>query len=214
MMNSASGGGYATDPDHSTPANEFSLPGRRDRDKGWPRDTGERTHLFLGLNYRMTDLVAAVAREQLRKVDEVVADRRRVAENLNLALDRPGVTVPQQPDHSFWLYPLVLDPAVLGGDNRALASLLEGSGLAVSPGYLQRVLYENPLFTERRTFGRSGWPLVLGDAAPPSCPVAERMVSATLVTIGINENFTDDDVEAAVAALTGALDELAEGDDE
>src|SRR5690606_38474407 len=33
-------------------------------DKGWPRDTDERTHLFLSVNYRMTELQAAVARAQ------------------------------------------------------------------------------------------------------------------------------------------------------
>lgn len=179
-------------------------------DKGWPRDTGERTHLFLGLNYRMTDLVAAVARAQLLKVDGVVADRRRVADVLNKAVARPGVRVPEVPRHSFWLYPVVLDPAVVGGDNRRFVELLEGSGLAASAGYLQRVLYDNPVFTERRTFGDSGWPLTLGSGPEPHCPVAERMVAETLVTVGVNENFSAADVAAAAAALSGALDRMAE----
>lgn len=180
-------------------------------DKGWPRDTGERTHLFLGLNYRMTDLVAAVARAQLGKLESVVADRRRVAGMLNTALSRPGVHLPNLLGHTFWLYPLVLDRAVFPGGNRRLAELVEGSGLAVSPGYLQRVLYDNPVFTEKRTFGDSGWPLNLADELFPSCPTAEAMVAQTLVTVGINENFTDDDVSAAASVLNDALDAMQVG---
>src|SRR5690606_30323476 len=48
-------------------------------DKAWPRDTDERTLLFLGLNYRMTDLQAAVARGQLPKLPDIVAGRRATA---------------------------------------------------------------------------------------------------------------------------------------
>ncbi|MCC2593287.1 DegT/DnrJ/EryC1/StrS family aminotransferase [Tessaracoccus sp. OS52] len=178
-------------------------------DKGWPRDTGERTHLFLGLNYRMTDLVAAVARAQLGKVSEVVADRRRIAEGWSTALRRPGVSVPDAERHSFWLYPLVLEPAVVGGTNRDLVELLADTGLSASAGYLQRVLYRNPVLTERRTFGSSGWPLSLASRPAPECPVAEDLVRSSLVTVGINENFTPDDAAAAAAALGSALDELA-----
>lgn len=181
-------------------------------DKGWPRSTGERTHLFLGLNYRMNELTAAVARVQLRRVHQVVEDRRRVAAAWTDALARPGVHLATPVErHSYWLFPIVLNPEEAGGDNRALVARLEGTGLPASAGYLQRVLYANPMFTERRTFGTSGWPLTLSSNAAPHCPVAERMVAETLVTIGINENFTADDTLAAQQALTAALDSLAEG---
>lgn len=175
-------------------------------DKGWPRDTGERTHLFLGLNYRMNELTAAVARAQLPKLAGIVEDRRRVARAWNEALRAPGVHIVDDVDrHSYWLFPIVLDPGVAGFDNRRLAGLLQERGLGASAGYLQRVLYDNPVFTERRTFGASGWPLTLAGPAEPDCPVAEQMVASTLVTVGINENFTDDDVAASSRALRDAL---------
>lgn len=181
-------------------------------DKGWPRAGGDRTHLFLGLNYRMTELTAAVARVQLTRLADVVADRRAIASVWTEALARPGVHLATPVErHSYWLFPIVVDPDVVGGDNRALAQRISRSGLPVQAGYLQRVLYWTPMFTERRTFGTSGWPLTLAEGWSASCPVAERMVEQTLVTVGINENFTSEDVEVAAAALTGALDELAEG---
>lgn len=179
-------------------------------DKGWPRDTGQRTHLFLGLNYRMNELTAAVARAQLPKVEGVVADRQTVARAWSEVLDVPGVHVPADIDsHTYWLFPIVLDPEVAGFDNRRLAGLLQDTGLVASAGYLQRVLYDNPLFTERLTFGRSGWPLSLSPARPPHCPVAERMVAETLVTVGINENFSDEDIATSTEALRSAVREAA-----
>lgn len=181
-------------------------------DKGWPRDTGERTHPFLGLNYRMTELIAAVARVQLTRLEGVVADRRAVAAQFNAALARPGVYLPGPvAAHSYWLYPIVLDPEVCGFDAPMLADALTGSGLPVAAGYLQRVLYRNPVFTQQRTFGSSGWPLRDAgiDYDQALCPVAEDMVARTLLTVGINENFDAADVASAIDALTGALDALA-----
>lgn len=172
-------------------------------DKGWPRDTGERTHLFHGLNYRMSELTAAVARVQLTRVEGVVADRRRVAAAWDAVLDADGITLPPGEGHSYWLYPIVVDPATV--DRAAFVATLAEAGLSASAGYLQRVLYANPVFTKRRTFGTSGWPLSLSDRPAPSCPVAERMVAETLVTVGINENFTDEHVAAATTALRDAV---------
>ncbi|WP_199565221.1 DegT/DnrJ/EryC1/StrS family aminotransferase [Spongiactinospora rosea] len=48
-------------------------------DKGWDRAAG-RPHANFGLNYRMTELSAAVARAQLAKLPGVVAARHRTAE--------------------------------------------------------------------------------------------------------------------------------------
>ncbi|WP_020575100.1 hypothetical protein [Actinopolymorpha alba] len=47
-------------------------------DKGWPRDTGEQTHLFFGVNYRMTKLQAAVNRAVTVR-QRCNPDRSRVA---------------------------------------------------------------------------------------------------------------------------------------
>ena len=83
--------------------------------------------------------------------------------------------------------------------------------LPVAAGYLQRVLYRNPVFTQQRTFGSSGWPLRDAgiDYDQALCPLAEDMVARTLLTVGINENFDAADVASAIDALTGALDALA-----
>ncbi|WP_344835778.1 DegT/DnrJ/EryC1/StrS family aminotransferase [Nonomuraea dietziae] len=85
-------------------------------DKGWDRAAG-RSHASLGLNYRMTELQAAVARAQLAKLDGVLAARRRTAAHLLKALEGlQGLRLPRPEGHAWWLFPLVLPD---GGGRRA-----------------------------------------------------------------------------------------------
>jgi len=52
----------------------------------------------LGYNYRMTDLQAAVGREQLRRLPELIAQRRRLAEQYCERLSTiPGLSIPTEP---------------------------------------------------------------------------------------------------------------------
>ena len=53
----------------------------------------------LGFNYRLTDIQAAVGREQLRKIPEAVAQRRRMVATYNKLLSSvPGLSLPKQPE--------------------------------------------------------------------------------------------------------------------
>lgn len=52
----------------------------------------------LGFNYRMTDLQAAFGREQLKKLPEMLAKRRRQAQRYrDLLKDVPGLRLPEEP---------------------------------------------------------------------------------------------------------------------
>ncbi|MEZ4507298.1 MAG: DegT/DnrJ/EryC1/StrS family aminotransferase [Thermomicrobiales bacterium] len=51
-------------------------------DKAWPRDEDERYSLFLGQNYRLNELEAAVALVGLRRLDDNVAARRKAVESV------------------------------------------------------------------------------------------------------------------------------------
>jgi perosamine synthetase len=55
-------------------------------------------HVALGYNYRMTDIQAAVGREQLKRLPELVGRRRSLAERYReLLSDVPGLTLPHEP---------------------------------------------------------------------------------------------------------------------
>jgi dTDP-4-amino-4,6-dideoxygalactose transaminase len=164
-------------------------------DKGWDREQG-RVHLTLGLNYRMTELAAAVARCQLAKVTGVVERRRARAEQLVVALgELAGVGLPAVAGHAWWLFPLIVP-----GENRRWASALAGEGIPASAGYLDRPLYANPVFTEAPIYGSSRYPLDR-DYTAGLCPNAERLIKQTLLVLPWNEAYTKVDVDDIANAL-------------
>jgi len=53
----------------------------------------------LGFNYRMTDIQAAIGREQLKRLPEAISRRRRQAARYGqLLADVPGLVLPKEPD--------------------------------------------------------------------------------------------------------------------
>ncbi|WP_406273433.1 DegT/DnrJ/EryC1/StrS family aminotransferase [Streptomyces sp. NBC_00191] len=155
-------------------------------DKGWDRAEG-RIHREPGLNYRMPELVAAVARAQLTKVANVVRVRRERAEQLAAAIAGiPGVEMPtRRAGHAWWVVPLLVD------DNARWAKKLQAAGIPALPGYLERPLYANPALP--------GYP-------PGLCPRAERLIDRTLLVLQWNEGYSEDDVDRIARALADGED--------
>lgn len=173
-------------------------------DKAWPRDTGERTHLFLGLNYRMTEIQSAIARVQLGRLAGVVSARRESAAVLTAAVQGlDGLAAAPAQGNSYWQFPLFLDPEVAGGDALRYAEALRAEGISANGGYITRPLYLTPALAEQRTYGSSGWPLTEGRQtfAPGLCPATEALIGGRLLVLSWNENYTAQDVTDIVAAL-------------
>ncbi|URN18249.1 MULTISPECIES: DegT/DnrJ/EryC1/StrS family aminotransferase [Streptomyces] len=171
-------------------------PGRARRmrlfmDKGWDRSEG-RIHREPGLNYRMPELVAAVARAQLAKVGDVVRARRDAAGRLLAALEGlEGVALAGEPaGHAWWMVPLLVD------DNARWAGELAALGVPALPGYLERPLYANPAVPG----GRTGL-----------CPRAEELIGRTLLALPWNEAYTPRHVERVARALRLARRRTAGG---
>ncbi|GGQ27389.1 DegT/DnrJ/EryC1/StrS family aminotransferase [Streptomyces roseolilacinus] len=160
-------------------------------DKGWDRSEG-RIHREMGLNYRMPELVAAVARAQLRKVGGVVRARREAAGRLLAALEGlDGVALAGRPaGHAWWMFPLLV------GDNARWAEELAAQGVPALPGYLERPLYANPAVPGGR---------------PGLCPRAEELIGRTLLALPWNEAYTPDHVDRIARALRRAHQRAAAG---
>lgn len=178
-------------------------------DKGWPRAGGDRSHLFLAANYRMTELAGAVARAQLPKLADVARARRRSARRLSSVIrDLEGLfAAPSGDACSYWQFPIIFDQSVAGADAHEYSKALRAEGIPAQPGYLARPLYLNPLFTNRRTYGGSAFPFT----APPArvehtygrglCPNAESLINERLLVLPWNEEYTDEDVDDIAQAL-------------
>jgi perosamine synthetase len=80
---------------------------RRLRDHAFSTDR-HFWHKYLGYNYRMTNLQAAVGLAQTERMEELVAARKRTAAEYSLRLSRvPGLLLPGQREHVenvYWMY--------------------------------------------------------------------------------------------------------------
>lgn len=91
----------------------------------------------LGFNYRMSDLLAAVGKVQLGRLDWLVSERRRRAQRYTEALSGvQGIKLPLEPAGYFHVYQsyvvLLMDDGRLSRD--ALAERLAGEGIATRQG--------------------------------------------------------------------------------
>ena len=94
-------------------------------------------HAVIGYNYRMTDIQAAVGREQLKRLPEIVIARRRLADRYRTLLaDVPGLVFAHEPEwarsnwQSFW----VRLPAECG--QRAVMQAMLDRGVATRRGIM------------------------------------------------------------------------------
>jgi len=104
----------------------------------------------LGFNYRMTDLQAALGKSQMKRLDEFVGQRHRLAKRYNEALAELPVTLPwQHPDvySAFHLYVIRLHLGQIGKNHRAVFDALCVSGIQVNLHYIP--VHTQPYYRER-----------------------------------------------------------------
>jgi perosamine synthetase len=86
-------------------------------------------YLFVGYNYRMTDLQAAMGIEQMKRLDEIVARRRKLAARYTAALaEHPWLVppyVPEYADFNYQSYAVQLTDAASVGRDELMQRLLD-----------------------------------------------------------------------------------------
>lgn len=174
-----------------------------------PEDSGP----IFGSNYRMTELEAAVAYEQLLKLDQYNARKVELAEYLTARLkDIEGLTtpyVPQSNTHVYFQYALLVDEAKLGLSRDTLVKAMAAEGFGMSRGYVKPI-YLLKLFQERKAFNQTNFPFDYGGANPDyskgTCPVVERLYERELAaTMLCQYPRTKADIDLFVSALQKIL---------
>jgi dTDP-4-amino-4,6-dideoxygalactose transaminase len=155
---------------------------------------------MVGFNFRMTELEAAIARCQLLKLESLLVERRARIASLNERLrEIPALMMPKTAEecvHSYYVHVLKFDEAKAGVSRdsfvKAVAAelpsieLKEDEGACISAGYV-KPLYNLPVFQQRISIGRDGYPWRLNGSesqvsyAPGICPVAERMHQSEVI---------------------------------
>ncbi|MBN1444852.1 MAG: DegT/DnrJ/EryC1/StrS family aminotransferase [Candidatus Omnitrophica bacterium] len=170
---------------------------KRFADRGKPFNSDFPTNLFAGLNYRMTELEAAIGREQLKKLNGIKKSRMRVYEELKRGFENSlscfklwKVLSSSEPNP--WFCFIRVDVKKLnGGSKEVIATALQKEGIPVGAHYVAP-MYKQKWIAGRNTFGSSCLPWSLPGARKIDyegcCPEAERAL-ADHMTLYIHEKW-------------------------
>ncbi|MGB9642631.1 MAG: DegT/DnrJ/EryC1/StrS family aminotransferase [Candidatus Ratteibacteria bacterium] len=181
---------------------------KRFADRGKPFNSAESTNLFAGLNYRMTELEAAIGRAQLKKMDRIAEKRRAIYEKLKEEFKKELVAfrIPEaEPDSepNPWFLFVHVDRGKLKADNELLAKAICAEGIPVGQKYVIP-MYQARWIVDKNTFGSSGLPWSLPQARKINyehcCPVAEKTLEDHM-TLPIHEYYQDREIYDIIEAF-------------
>lgn len=155
--------------------------------------TGKYLHTQLGLNYRMTDVEAAIGREQLKRLPQMITTRQENAAVLRSGLEGvDGLHVQTQTDnseHSYHQFCMTVDPKKTKLNRDQLAEFLSSKGIVTGVHY-PRGLHQQPIFVEK--YGEQ----VL--------PVTEQ-VSEQIIALPVHHGMNVDQAQIVVDQIKAAL---------
>ena len=138
---------------------------------------------ILGNNYRLTEIQAAIASEQFKKLDKLNKQRIGLADYLTKKLQFDWL-VPPKSNQVYYVYPI----RFLGKNRRTFVKALKG--FPIAEGY-QKPLYLNPIYQKKQIYPHSRFPFISKEYPHKVsyqkgiCPVAERMYEKELLTTTI-----------------------------
>lgn len=186
-----------------------------------PKGTANLVNM-IGFNFRMNEIEAALAREQLKKVEDFVDKRIRNVDYLGAALGQiPCIKPARVRDecrHAYYLHPFTFQEEIAGvGRDRFMeavkAELMpterrEAEGIKIGCGYV-KPLYLMPIFQQQIAYGDRGCPFKCSwyEGTPNYeaglCPVTERMHYKELFFHELMHPFlSQKDLDDVVAAFS------------
>jgi len=184
--------------------------------KAWGYGDANPDHYFIALNYRMTELQAALAVEQLKKLDYSVEQRQRMAKLLDERLAGIDGIESYKPAKdatmTYWKYCLRVDDTKIEDGAVGLAKALKTYDVASAPRYVVKPAYKCRVFTEQNTFGDSHYPFNL--ARPEAVDYSDEKFPGTLkglhdiLVLPINERYEEKHVEFLASSIREAVEKV------
>ncbi len=179
----------------------------------------------VGLNLRMSEMEAAVARVQFARLPSFNNQRIRNAERISHGLKgTPGLIPPVVAEgcsHVYYMYPLRYDEAQTGMSRELFCKAMMAEGFYARGGYVKPI-YLEPLYQQKICFGPNGFPF---SASPRSkqlsyqrgiCPTVERLQDQEIIiSTAFRPPATERDADLFVAAcqrILAARDALVRAD--
>ena len=165
----------------------------------------------IGQNLRMSEMEAAVALCQIKKLDQLNDSRIELAERITIGLnDIAGITAPVVRDgckHVYYFYVMKYDEAIIGLSRENFVKALNAEGYYLRGGYLAPI-YLTPMFKEKICFGKKGYPFIANSRNDKIkyekglCPVAERLNDKEVILTNIiYPPITINDMDGFIKAI-------------
>ncbi|MHA7124980.1 DegT/DnrJ/EryC1/StrS family aminotransferase [Janibacter indicus] len=160
-------------------------------------------HTEIGYNYRLSNVLAALGRGQLQRLDGMIARRREIRDRYAAAFaDLPlrflgrDDAVRDDADDNCWLTTVVLDPSLVGergsGTTPADKIVAAMSAQQIEVRHLWKPMHLQPVFTAARSF---------------TTGVSEDLFTRG-VTLPSGPALTDAQIDRVIASLTQVVDAL------
>jgi len=147
IMTTSGGGVYLTDDEDAADRVRYLSTQAR-------QPVAHYEHTEIGYNYRLSNLLAALGRAQLSRLDEMIARRRSVrARYTEIFADVPGTRIFQaegDEDDNCWLTSVIVDPEVSGWTAAELSAHLEAANIESRP--LWKPMHLQPVFGDDKAF--------------------------------------------------------------
>ena len=167
-------------------------------------------HSEIGYNYRMSNILAAIGRGQLRVLDERVKRKREIFDYYRSALVRlPGIDfMPEAPcgTSNRWLTVVLIDPSEFGVDREFVRLSLEAENIESRPVW--KPMHMQPVFMTGPTDSRNEDVSTGGNRKRYAARLVGGKVSEDLFTRGLclpsGTQMTEADLARVVKALNRA----------
>lgn len=150
-------------------------------------------HELAGFNFRMTGYQAAMGLSQLRRIEDILAEKRRVAKTYTRCLrDVPGIQLPSELNWAhnvYWMYALVVQSESPLTRDQLMARLAEG-------GIDTRTFF-CPMNQQPCLQSRPGYRQI-------SCPIADRLWETGLY-LPSSYTLSDEAIEDITTCIHNAL---------
>ena len=188
--------------------------------KAWGYGDENPDHYFASLNYRMTELQAAVAYEQLKKLDYSISQRQKMAQLLDEKIkDIDGIESYKPAENStmtYWKFCLRVDDTKIEDGAVGLSKALKTYDVASAPRYVVKPAYKCQVFREQNTFGDSHYPFNL--ARPEAVDYDDANFQGTIkglhdvLVLPINERYEEKHIEFLADSIREAVEAVRKQD--
>jgi len=151
--------------------------------------TDRNTHAYLGYNYRMNEIAAAIGLVQLKYLDRMNMIRQKIADYYNRHIDvewlRKPIVKGYCTRHAWFWYPCLVDEDELGMPTQTLREKLLSEGIETRFRYTE-ALYHQPVV--REYFSKYPYQIDW------NCPVAED-VCGRIIGLPMHPKLSEEDLE-------------------